>query len=185
MSHFFKWYLTVEALIPNLHAYMQIKTICSEILGLTKLDWNTTVFSKQIPMTLGFAQSVGKVLSEIPVDITDLKDHYRFYMWPFVHVQTLYDTKTWNRGYSSLVGALDTTLHRSPSLWNRDISNLHCLHRSIGRKRNKNFMHACMPRHDSNARAYWHDKPTGSCMNSCQTPVWNQASLLLSKFELA
>lgn len=58
----------------------EIRVICSEILGLTKLDWNTTVFSKQIPITLGFAQSVGKVLSEIPADITDLKDHYRFYM---------------------------------------------------------------------------------------------------------
>jgi len=58
----------------------EIKLICSEILGLTKLDWNTTVFSKQLPITLGFAQSVGKVLSEIPPDITELKDHYRFYM---------------------------------------------------------------------------------------------------------
>ena len=58
----------------------EIKVICSEILGLTKLDWNTTVFSKQSPITLEFAQSVGKVLSEIHPDITDLKDHYRFYM---------------------------------------------------------------------------------------------------------
>ncbi len=58
----------------------EIKVICSEILGLTKLDWNTTVFSKQLPITLGFAQSVGKVLSEIPPDIKELKDHYRFYM---------------------------------------------------------------------------------------------------------
>ncbi len=58
----------------------EINVICSEILGLTKLDWNTTAFSKQIPITLGFANSVGKVLSEIPADIVDLKDHYRFYM---------------------------------------------------------------------------------------------------------
>lgn len=58
----------------------EIRVICSEILGLTKLDWNTTVFSKQVPITLGFAQSVGKVLSEIPPDMMELKDHYRFYM---------------------------------------------------------------------------------------------------------
>jgi len=58
----------------------EIKVICSEILGLTKLDWNTTVFSKQLPITLGFAQSVGKALSEIPPDIKELKDRYRFYM---------------------------------------------------------------------------------------------------------
>ncbi len=62
------------------HGDSEIEVICKEILGLTKLDWNTTAFSKQIPITLGFAQSVGKVLSEIPADITDLKDHYRFYM---------------------------------------------------------------------------------------------------------
>jgi len=54
--------------------------LCEEILGLTKLDWNTTAFSKQIPITLGFAQSVGKVLSEIPPEIPELRDHYRFYM---------------------------------------------------------------------------------------------------------
>jgi len=58
----------------------EIKVVCSEILGLTKLDWNTTAFSIQIPITVGFAKSVGKVLSEIPPDITELKDHYRFYM---------------------------------------------------------------------------------------------------------
>lgn len=58
----------------------EIEVICSEILGLTKLDWNTTAFSKQLPITLGFAKSVGKVLSEIPPDIAELKDHYRFYM---------------------------------------------------------------------------------------------------------
>jgi hypothetical protein len=58
----------------------EIKVICSEIMGLTKLDWNTTAFSKQLPITLGFAHSVGKVLSEIPPDIKELKDHYRFYM---------------------------------------------------------------------------------------------------------
>jgi len=57
----------------------EIKVICAEILGLTKLNWNTTVFSKQLPITLEFAQSVGKILSEISSDI-ELKDHYRFYM---------------------------------------------------------------------------------------------------------
>jgi hypothetical protein len=61
------------------HGDSEIELICSEILGLTKLDWNTTVFSRQVPITLGFADSVGKVLSELPKDV-ELKDHYRFYM---------------------------------------------------------------------------------------------------------
>ena len=58
----------------------EITLVCSEILGLTKLNWNTTVFSKQLPITIEFAQSVGKVLSEIPEDVKELQDHYRFYM---------------------------------------------------------------------------------------------------------
>lgn len=58
----------------------ELEVICSEILGLTKLNWNTTVFSKQLPITIEFAQSVGKILSEIPETIKELKDHYRFYM---------------------------------------------------------------------------------------------------------
>jgi len=57
----------------------EIVLICSEILGLTKLNWNTTAFSTQLPITLDFAQRVGKVLSEIPAGIK-LQDHYRFYM---------------------------------------------------------------------------------------------------------
>jgi len=61
------------------HGDSEIKVICSEILGLTKLNWNTTAFSTQLPITLEFAQRVGKVLSELPADIK-LQDHYRFYM---------------------------------------------------------------------------------------------------------
>lgn len=61
------------------HGDSEIRLICSEILGLTKLNWNTTAFSTQLPITLEFAQRVGKVLSELPTEI-ELKDHYRFYM---------------------------------------------------------------------------------------------------------
>jgi hypothetical protein len=61
------------------HGDSEIKLICSEILGLTKLNWNTTAFSTQLPITLEFSHRVGKVLSELPADI-QLQDHYRFYM---------------------------------------------------------------------------------------------------------
>ena len=57
----------------------EIDLICSEILGLTKLNWNTTAFSTQLPITLEFAQRVGRILSEVPQGIK-LQDHYRFYM---------------------------------------------------------------------------------------------------------
>lgn len=66
-------------LLITQHGDSEIRLICSEILGLTKLNWNTTAFSTQLPITLEFAQRVGKVLSELPTEI-ELKDHYRFYM---------------------------------------------------------------------------------------------------------
>jgi hypothetical protein len=55
------------------------RTVCNEILGLTKLNWNTTAFSTYNPITLEFADRVGKILSELPED-SPTQDHYRFYM---------------------------------------------------------------------------------------------------------
>ena len=57
----------------------EINIVCSEILGLTKINWNTTQFSTQLPITLEFADRVGKVLSELPKD-KEIKNHYKFYM---------------------------------------------------------------------------------------------------------
>jgi len=57
----------------------EINDVCSEILGLTKLNWNTTAFSTQLPITIEFAQRVGKILSELPDNAT-IQDHYKFYM---------------------------------------------------------------------------------------------------------
>jgi len=53
--------------------------VCKEILGLTKLNWNTTAFSDYDPITLEFSSRVGKILSELPDDYP-IQDHYRFYM---------------------------------------------------------------------------------------------------------
>ena len=53
--------------------------VAKEILGLTKLDWNTTSFSTFLPITIKFASGVGKILSELNED-NELQDHYRFFM---------------------------------------------------------------------------------------------------------
>ena len=53
--------------------------IAKEILGLTKLNWNTTDFSTSRPITLTFADGVGKILSELPENEI-VQDHYRFFM---------------------------------------------------------------------------------------------------------
>ncbi|MDE2589068.1 MAG: hypothetical protein KGL95_05330, partial [Patescibacteria group bacterium] len=55
------------------------KELASEILGLTKLNWNTASFATYLPITIKFANEVGKILSELSEEkIT--KDHYRFFM---------------------------------------------------------------------------------------------------------
>lgn len=53
--------------------------LAREILGLTKLNWNTASFSTHLPITIKFAEEVGKILSEYPAD-RPLQDHYRFFM---------------------------------------------------------------------------------------------------------
>lgn len=57
----------------------QNEEIAKEILGLTKLNWNTTAFSTSLPITITFADGVGKVLSELDEDKV-LQDHYKFFM---------------------------------------------------------------------------------------------------------
>lgn len=57
----------------------EMHEICKEIMGLTKLNWNTTAFATFYPITLEFSKKVGKILSEAPEDRI-LQNHYRFYM---------------------------------------------------------------------------------------------------------
>ncbi len=70
--------------IPNALRILHIgnsqnEDVAREILGLTKLNWNTTAFSTALPITIRFAEEVGKILSELEKDKV-LQDHYRFFM---------------------------------------------------------------------------------------------------------
>ncbi|VVB64401.1 Uncharacterised protein [uncultured archaeon] len=57
----------------------EIVEVCREILGLTKLNWNTTAFSTDLPITLKFSDRVGRILSEHDSS-SPLQNHYKFYM---------------------------------------------------------------------------------------------------------
>ena len=57
----------------------QNEHVAKEILGLTKLNWNTTAFSTALPITIKFANEVGKILSELPENEA-VESHYRFFM---------------------------------------------------------------------------------------------------------
>ncbi len=57
----------------------EVREVCKEIMGLTKLNWNTTAFATYLPITLAFSEKVGAVLSELE-EGKPLQNHYRFYM---------------------------------------------------------------------------------------------------------
>lgn len=53
--------------------------ICEEILGLTKVNWNSCFFGSSVPITIRFARSVGKILAELPPGVRP-QTKYKFYM---------------------------------------------------------------------------------------------------------
>ncbi len=54
-------------------------TILSEILALTKMNWNSAEFSIAQPITMVFSERVGEVMSSIPTNVEPLHE-YRYYM---------------------------------------------------------------------------------------------------------
>jgi hypothetical protein len=55
------------------------KTICREILGLTKMNWNTTQFDNKYPITIECARKVGEIMKYLGEKDTP-KEAYAFYM---------------------------------------------------------------------------------------------------------
>jgi hypothetical protein len=56
-----------------------VKTVCREILGLTKMNWNNTQFDNKYPITIGCARRVGEIMKYIgEKDVP--KESYAFYM---------------------------------------------------------------------------------------------------------
>ena len=54
-------------------------SVLSEILALTKMNWNSADFSCEEPITLAFSRKVGEVLALIP-RAAPMKEEYRYYM---------------------------------------------------------------------------------------------------------
>ena len=55
------------------------KTVCREILGLTKMNWNNTQFDNKYPITIGCARKVGEIMKYLGEKDTP-KESYAFYM---------------------------------------------------------------------------------------------------------
>jgi hypothetical protein len=59
-----------------------ILTVASDVLSLTKLNFNTCIFGDGRPVTLRFADEVGEILTAAPLDESEgkLPLHFRFYI---------------------------------------------------------------------------------------------------------
>lgn len=53
--------------------------VLKEILGLTKMNWNTADFACSEPITIAFSRRVGQILAELPPQLMP-RPEYRFYM---------------------------------------------------------------------------------------------------------
>lgn len=54
--------------------------ICSEVLALTKMNWNNTQFDRKYPVTIECARNVGKILKYLTEEDAEPKASYSFYM---------------------------------------------------------------------------------------------------------
>jgi len=61
------------------HGDSTANEVCSEILALTKINWNSCHMCSSLPITLRFSKSVGQILAELPAG-TKPQSKYRFYM---------------------------------------------------------------------------------------------------------
>ena len=53
--------------------------VASDILGLARMNWNTTSISNALPVTLSFSRQVGGIIAEVGED-QQLLPSFRYYM---------------------------------------------------------------------------------------------------------
>lgn len=61
------------------HGDSSAEKVCSEILALTKLNWNNCGFGGGDPITISFSKQVGRILTELPSDQLPLSK-FKYYM---------------------------------------------------------------------------------------------------------
>ena len=58
-------YIPAPLEIRIVNSVSSTKTICREVLGLTKMNWNNTEFDNSMPITIQAARRVGRILKYI------------------------------------------------------------------------------------------------------------------------
>jgi len=57
-----------------------IEGVCSDIMGLSKLDWNSSTFYTRVPVTIGVSRKVGAVMAEMVASKGEPPNSYKFFM---------------------------------------------------------------------------------------------------------
>jgi len=72
-------YIPAPLEIRIVSAASSTKTVCKEVLGLTKMNWNNTQFDNKYPITIGCAKRVGEIMKYLGEN-EQPKESYAFYM---------------------------------------------------------------------------------------------------------
>ena len=72
-------YIPAPLEIRIISAVSSTKSVCKEVLGLTKMNWNNTQFDNKYPITIGCARRVGEIMKYLDQN-EHPKESYAFYM---------------------------------------------------------------------------------------------------------
>ncbi len=61
-------------------AMSNVNTLATDIMNLTKLDWNSSNFSKRMPATLSVSEKIGNIMGEINIQGIEPPNSYVWYM---------------------------------------------------------------------------------------------------------
>jgi len=61
-------------------AMSNVKTLATDIMNLTKLDWNSSDFSKRMPATLSVSEKISNIMGEINIQGIEPPNSYVWYM---------------------------------------------------------------------------------------------------------
>ncbi len=72
-------YIPAPLEVRIIESVSSVKTVCKEVLGLTKMNWNNTQFDNKYPITIGCARRVGEIMKYLGEN-EQPKESYAFYM---------------------------------------------------------------------------------------------------------
>lgn len=72
-------YIPAPLEVRIVESVSSVKTVCKEVLGLTKMNWNNTQFDNKYPITIGCARRVGEIMKYLGEN-EHPKESYAFYM---------------------------------------------------------------------------------------------------------